>query len=70
MNNKFPLKKNSLLFAPMEGITDEAYRLAVMKTFPEWDLFSTDFLRVPTEGSFSKKFILEHFGKTARKPRL
>ena len=65
MKNKFPLKKNSLLFAPMEGITDEAYRLAVMKTFPEWDLFSTDFLRVPTEGSFSKKFILEHFGKTA-----
>ena len=65
MNNIFPLQKNSLLFAPMEGITDEAYRLAVMKTFPEWDLFSTDFLRVPTEGSFSNKFILEHFGKTA-----
>jgi len=64
MNNTTPLKRNSLLFAPMEGITDEPYRLAVMNTFPEWDFFSTDFLRVPTEGSFSKKFILEHFGKT------
>ena len=64
MNNTTPLKRHSLLFAPMEGITDEPYRLAVMNAFPEWDVFSTDFLRVPTEGSFSKKFILEHFGKT------
>jgi len=58
----FPIKEHSLLFAPLEGVTDERYRLAVMRAFPEWDRFSTDFLRVPTVGRFNEKFILEHFG--------
>ena len=49
----------------MEGITNEPYRLALMKTFPEWDLFYTDFLRIPTESYFTDKFILDHFGNTA-----
>lgn len=57
-----PVKEKSLFFAPMEGITDEAYRLAVMKCFPEWDYFATDFLRVPTEGRYTNNHILEHFG--------
>jgi tRNA-dihydrouridine synthase len=60
--DKFPLKEHSLLFAPLEGITDEKYRLAVMKAFPEWDRFSTDFLRVPTVGHFNEKHIIGHFG--------
>ena len=34
----------------------------MLKTFPEWDLFFTDFLRVPTVGKISEKHILEHFG--------
>ena len=47
--NKFDVfPEKSLLFAPMEGITDEPYRIAMLKTFPEWDQFFTDFLRVPT----------------------
>jgi tRNA-dihydrouridine synthase len=56
----FPEK--SLLFAPMEGITDEAYRIALLKTFPEWDQFFTDFLRVPTVGKISEKMVLDHYG--------
>lgn len=62
--NKFDVfPAHSLLFAPMEGITDEAYRLALMKTFPEWDQFFTDFLRVPTVGKITEKFILDHYGE-------
>jgi tRNA-dihydrouridine synthase B len=56
------LDKKALHFAPMEGITDEPYRLAMMRAYPEWDSFSTDFLRVPTVGSFTDKKIVEHFG--------
>ncbi|MGZ3788146.1 MAG: tRNA dihydrouridine synthase [Bacteriovorax sp.] len=56
----FPRK--SLLFAPMEGITDEPYRIAMLKTFPEWDQFFTDFLRVPTVGKITEKMIMDHYG--------
>ncbi len=55
-------QKNSLLFAPMEGVTDEPYRIAMLKTFPEWDQFFSDFLRVPTVGKITEKMILEHYG--------
>lgn len=61
--NKFDVFRNkSLLFAPMEGITDEPYRIAMLKTFPEWDQFFTDFLRVPTVGKINEKMIMEHYG--------
>ena len=63
MNNFDVFPGHSLLFAPMEGITDEAYRIALMKTFPEWDQFFTDFLRVPTVGKVSEKMVLEHYGE-------
>ena len=63
MNNFDVFPKKSLLFAPMEGITDEPYRIALMKTFPEWDQFFTDFLRVPTVGKVSEKMIIEHYGE-------
>ncbi len=62
MSNFDVFKKNSLLFAPMEGITDEPYRLAMLKTFPEWDQFFTDFLRVPTVGKINEKLVHEHYG--------
>lgn len=62
MNNFDVFPKKSLLFAPMEGITDEPYRIAMMKTFPEWDQFFTDFLRVPTVGKVSEKMVMEHYG--------
>jgi tRNA-dihydrouridine synthase len=63
MNNFDVFPKKSLLFAPMEGITDEAYRIALMKTFPEWDQLFTDFLRVPTVGKVTEKMIVEHYGE-------
>ena len=57
-----PYKKGSLLFAPMEGITDPAYRKSVMELYPEWDMFATDFLRVPTEGHLTPNRVIEHMG--------
>jgi tRNA-dihydrouridine synthase len=56
------IPKGSLLFAPMEGITDESYRMAIQEAFPEWSYLSTDFLRIPTQGEYSEKKIMEHFG--------
>jgi tRNA-dihydrouridine synthase len=47
----------------MEGITDEAYRIALLKTFPEWNQLFTDFLRVPSVGRITERSILEHFGQ-------
>ena len=47
----------------MEGITDPAYRKTVMELYPEWDMFATDFLRVPTEEYVTEKKVIEHFGE-------
>ena len=47
----------------MEGVTDPVYRKTVMQLFPEWDMFATDFLRVPTEGFITHKRAIEHFGE-------
>ena len=57
-----PIPKNSLFFAPMEGITDEAFRKTIIKLYPEWDYLATDFLRVPSAGHYPKKYIIKHFG--------
>lgn len=63
MNQEFTrYKKGSLLFAPLEGVTDEPYRMAIQKVFPEWDYYSTDFYRIPTVGKLSPKAFIEHFG--------
>lgn len=61
-----PLKNispGSLIFAPMEGITDEAYRKTILKLYPEWDYLATDFLRVPSAGKYPSKHLIKHFGK-------
>lgn len=63
INDTLPFTEKSLLFAPMEGITDPLYRKAVMKLYPEWDRFSTDFLRIPGNGHYSEKKIIEHVGR-------
>ncbi|MFZ4713996.1 MAG: tRNA-dihydrouridine synthase family protein [Bacteriovoracaceae bacterium] len=55
---------HSLFFAPMEGITDETYRLVILKQFPEWDFMATDFLRVPASGYYTPEHVMEHYGKT------
>lgn len=53
----------SLFFAPMEGITDEAFRKTILKLYPEWDILATDFLRVPSAGKYPNKHLIRHFGK-------
>ncbi len=57
-----PIPKGSLFFAPMESITDEAFRKTVLKLYPEWDYLATDFLRVPSAGHYPRKYIIKHFG--------
>jgi len=59
---KLPFKEKSILFAPMESVTDESYRVAVDRAFPKWDYHCTDFLRVPTVGGFSTAKIIDHLG--------
>lgn len=60
-------QKGALIFAPMEGVTDEPYRLAMSRLYPEWDYYSTDFYRVPTVGNISVKTLREHFGESVFK---
>lgn len=63
MRSLSPIPYGSLFFAPMEGITDEAWRKTILKLYPEWDYLATDFLRVPAAGKYPSKFIVRHFGK-------
>lgn len=63
MQKLSPVPYGSLVFAPMEGITDEAYRKTILKLYPEWDVLATDFLRVPSAGKYPLKHIVRHFGK-------
>ncbi len=58
-----PVPYASLVFAPMEGITDEAFRKTILKLYPEWDYLATDFLRVPSAGRYPVKHLVRHFGK-------
>lgn len=58
-----PVPYGSLVFAPMEGITDEAFRKTILKLYPEWDYLATDFLRVPSAGRYPVKHLVRHFGK-------
>ena len=63
MQNLNPVPYGSLIFAPMEGITDEAFRKTILKLYPEWDYLATDFLRVPSAGRYPSKHLIRHFGK-------
>jgi len=64
MINQPTIPIGSLFLAPMEGITDESYRLVVEQSFGGWDFYGTDFLRVPAAGRYPRKYLLDHFGKT------
>lgn len=67
MNQKVvPFKKNSLFFAPMEGITDSTYRQTILDLYPEWDHISTDFLRIPSVGHYPEKHLISHYGEEIR----
>lgn len=63
MQKLSPIPYGSLIFAPMEGITDEAFRKTILKLYPEWDYLATDFLRVPSAGKYPLKHLVRHFGK-------
>lgn len=63
MRKLSPVPYGSLFFAPMEGITDEAFRKTILKLYPEWDYLATDFLRVPSAGRYPSKHLIRHFGK-------
>ncbi len=60
--SRLPYNKGSLLFAPMEGVTDEAYRTVIEKIYPHWDYLFTDFYRVPTVGKITSSPLLKHYG--------
>jgi len=47
----------------MEGVTDEAYRNVITTLYPEWDYICTDFLRIPTTGSYPDKHLVKHYGR-------
>lgn len=57
-----PLAPNSLMFAPMEGITDIYYRETIHELYPEWDTYTCDFLRVPSTNPYPLKHIRKHLG--------
>jgi tRNA-dihydrouridine synthase len=63
VKTKIPFKEHSLFFAPMEGVTDEAYRNVITTLYPEWDYICTDFLRIPTTGSYPDKHLVKHYGE-------
>lgn len=58
-----PIKKGSIFFAPLEGITDESFRKLIMRLYPEWDYLACDFLRAPGAGRYPTKHLIKHFGK-------
>lgn len=57
-----PLAPGSLLFAPMEGVTDALWRETVVDTCPNWDVLACDFLRVPSAGRYPSKHLIAHIG--------
>ena len=59
-----PINEKSLMFAPMEGVTDEFYRNVVYELYPEWDTYSCDFLRVPGTNPYPIKHIRKHIGES------
>jgi tRNA-dihydrouridine synthase B len=63
LNKISPVARGSLFFAPMEGITNEAFRKTILTLYPEWDYLATDFLRVPSAGKYPHKYLVKHFGK-------
>lgn len=63
MRKLSPVNHGSLFLAPMEGITDEAFRKTILKLYPEWDYLACDFLRVPSAGKYPNKHLVRHFGK-------
>ncbi|WP_120405550.1 tRNA-dihydrouridine synthase [Halobacteriovorax sp. BALOs_7] len=60
---KLPFDKHSMIFAPMEGVTDGPYREAIQRAFGDWDYYSTDFYRIPSVGNVHTKTLVKHYGE-------
>ncbi len=54
---------SSLIFAPLEGITDSIYRQVLAQDFPDWDYYCTDFFRVPRVAAKNDKALRKHLGQ-------
>ena len=63
-DTRLPFKKGSILFAPMEGVTDGPYREVIQRTFSDWDYFATDFYRIPSVGRVGNNALIKHFGES------
>ncbi|WP_146037894.1 tRNA-dihydrouridine synthase [Halobacteriovorax sp. DA5] len=59
-----PFKQNSIIFAPMEGVTDGPYREVIQRIFGDWDYYYTDFYRIPSVGNVHAKTLIKHFGES------
>jgi tRNA-dihydrouridine synthase len=60
---KLPFPLHSMIFAPMEGVTNATYRRVIRSLYPEWDALCADFIRVPSNGLYPTKFLIKHIGK-------
>lgn len=56
------MEQDSIIFAPLEGLTNYNYREFILENYPEWSYLYTDFYRVPPTSKVSTKNILKHFG--------
>ena len=63
LDRRMKVLEKSLIFAPLEGITDGDYREVVAELVPEWDFIFTDFFRVPSAEKLPKLVITNHLGK-------
>lgn len=63
MNYIDRVHRNSIMLAPMEGVTDGPYRQLVRDAFGGWDTYFCDFLRIPTDATFKAQTVKDHMGK-------
>lgn len=64
MLKKHYIDNNSIIFAPLEGVTDSIYRQTILENYPEWDYVFTEFFRVgPQSSASTKKHLIKHIGE-------
>ena len=59
----YSIPKNSLILSPMEGVTDDIYRVCMEELGLDWDFMACDFYRIPRFGKISPKSIIKHYGE-------
>jgi tRNA-dihydrouridine synthase len=63
--NLKPIKAGAIFMAPMEGVTDMPFRNVIENLYPRWDYLACDFLRVPSNGKYPRKYLIKHYGEKA-----